>query len=149
MPSLDYFIISCEYSLKVTIYFENFVTHEDRPRICLPVYMVHKIDDRQIVENVKKVEIVKNVGNQEEEDIRRAIEESIREENERKKQNIRAQEDEDLRRAIEESKREQEEKNRRSNSFSLINNDEDSNILPPKSIFQSTIYNIHNLFLFC
>ena len=58
IPSVDGIIIKCEYYLKVTLYFESFVSKDKRPRIILPIYMVHKLDNNNIL-NEKEDEDIK------------------------------------------------------------------------------------------
>ena len=68
IPSVDGTIIKCEYYLKVTLYFDSFVSKDKRPRIILPIYFVHKLDINNIF-NEKE-----NEYEDEDEDIRKAIE---------------------------------------------------------------------------
>ena len=42
MPTVHGAIISCDYEIKVTLYFDCFVAFADRPRIVIPVYLVHQ-----------------------------------------------------------------------------------------------------------
>ena len=42
MPTVHGTIISCDYEIKVTLYFDCFVAYADRPRIILPIYLVHQ-----------------------------------------------------------------------------------------------------------
>ena len=42
MPTVHGDIISCDYEINVTLYFDCFVAFADRPRIVLPVYLVHQ-----------------------------------------------------------------------------------------------------------
>ena len=43
MPSINGQIISCEYEIKVTLYFSCFVDYNHRPRLAIPVYLVHQL----------------------------------------------------------------------------------------------------------
>ena len=43
MPSINGQIISCEYEIKVTLYFSCFVDYNHRPRVTIPVYLVHQL----------------------------------------------------------------------------------------------------------
>jgi len=134
IPSVDGGIIKCEYYLKITSYYDSFVTKAERPRIILPVYMVHKMDGNIIVMN-----------QQESEDLRKAIEESKREEEELKKISE-MEEEEQIRRAIEESKKEEErnEQQRQKLFMSTNYNNEPNNdeaLLPTKTILERNIDN--------
>ena len=42
MPTVHGTIISCDYEIKVTLYFDCFVAYADRPRIIMPIYLVHQ-----------------------------------------------------------------------------------------------------------
>ena len=136
IPSIYSTIIKCEYFIKVIAYYDEISSKNERPRIILPVYMVHRLKDNHIIE-------AKN-----EEDLKKAIEESKRIELE-KNNIINKQEEEDIRRAIEESKKDEEERNRKNfdnnynkdNDKIIINNlndnidenEDDEMILPTKS----------------
>ena len=43
MPTIHGKIISCDYKLKITLYFDCFVEKKDRPRIIMPIYIVHQL----------------------------------------------------------------------------------------------------------
>ena len=43
MPSINGQIISCEYEIKVTLYFSCFVDNNHCPRVTIPVYLVHQL----------------------------------------------------------------------------------------------------------
>lgn len=43
MPSIKTKFITCEYLIKVSLYFESFVTYKHRPRVELPIYIVHQL----------------------------------------------------------------------------------------------------------
>ena len=56
MPSVNSLIIECKYTLKGTLYFNNFIKHDDRPRIMIPIYLCHQSveDYNKEVENYYK-----------------------------------------------------------------------------------------------
>ena len=135
IPSIDSGILKCEYFIKISLYYENFVTKEKRPRIILPVNMVHKLENNHIIESNEEDDIKKaieeslkekNKGNEnisfQEDDIKKAIEESLKEKN-KGNENISFQEEEDIKKAIEESKKEEEKrKNKTVINYSYNNN---------------------------
>ena len=43
MPTIHGQIITCDYEIKVSLYFNCFVAYDDRPRIILPIYFVHQL----------------------------------------------------------------------------------------------------------
>lgn len=43
MPSINGQIISCEYEIKVSLYFDCFVDYNHRPRVIIPIYLVHQL----------------------------------------------------------------------------------------------------------
>ena len=43
MPTVNGKIISCEYEIKISLYFQCFVAYKDRPRVIIPVYLVHQL----------------------------------------------------------------------------------------------------------
>lgn len=50
MDKIDYFmptthgeLIECNYEIKVSLYFDCFVAYNDRPRIIIPIYIVHQL----------------------------------------------------------------------------------------------------------
>ena len=43
MPTIQSQIISCDYTIKVCLYFEAFVDKNHRPRVKIPVYLVHQL----------------------------------------------------------------------------------------------------------
>ena len=42
MPSIFSKLISCQYELRVSLYFNSFVALSDRPRVKFPIYIVHQ-----------------------------------------------------------------------------------------------------------
>ena len=42
MPSIRGKVFSCKYELKVTLYFNTFVSKNDRPRAIFPIYLIHQ-----------------------------------------------------------------------------------------------------------
>jgi hypothetical protein len=73
-PSCEGDIVVCQYAIKITAYYESFVKKKERPRIMIPICLVHQSGDspNMIIED-------------NDEDFQRAIEESKREEEERQK----------------------------------------------------------------
>ena len=45
MPSTNSNIISCQYLLKITLYFDSFIKKADRPRIRIPINISHKLEN--------------------------------------------------------------------------------------------------------
>ena len=43
MPTINGNIISCDYGIKISLYFNCFVAYDDRPRLVLPIYLVHQL----------------------------------------------------------------------------------------------------------
>ena len=43
MPTVKGKLISCDYNIKVCLYFETFVDVKHRPRIYIPIYLVHQL----------------------------------------------------------------------------------------------------------
>ena len=43
MPTINGLLISCNYEIKVSLYFNCFVSYDDRPRLILPIYIVHQL----------------------------------------------------------------------------------------------------------
>jgi len=50
-PSIETNLIKCEYSIKISLYFKSFVSYRYRPRLVVPLWISHKVD-----ENIKKIE---------------------------------------------------------------------------------------------
>ena len=44
IPSIESNLLTCQYLLKVTVYFDSFLKKADRPRIFLPINIVNKVD---------------------------------------------------------------------------------------------------------
>ena len=44
MPSINSNIISCQYLLKITLYFDSFIKKSDRPRLRIPIIISHKLE---------------------------------------------------------------------------------------------------------
>ncbi len=42
MPTVHGSTITCDYTIKVSLYFDCFVAYDNRPRIIIPVYLVHQ-----------------------------------------------------------------------------------------------------------
>ena len=49
IPSIESTILSCQYSIKITIYYDSFVKKSDRPRIRLPISIVHKLENNTLL----------------------------------------------------------------------------------------------------
>ena len=43
MPTIHGGIIECNYELKISLYFNCFVAYDDRPRIIIPIFIVHQL----------------------------------------------------------------------------------------------------------
>ena len=43
MPSLNSSLLSCKYYIKVSCYFESFVTYISRPSVSLPIEITHQV----------------------------------------------------------------------------------------------------------
>lgn len=41
-PSIDGSVLDCRYEIKVSLYFENFVDYNHRPRVIFPINVVHE-----------------------------------------------------------------------------------------------------------
>ena len=53
LPSLNSSIIDCTYTLRVTLYFESFVTYKHRPRVFIPINICHqKVEEYQPYFNI-------------------------------------------------------------------------------------------------
>ena len=73
MPTVEGSIITCDYTIKVCLYFEAFVDKNHRPRVKMPIYFVHQLpidyqlgnDEEIAFEDVIKsnFEVKKNVKN--------------------------------------------------------------------------------------
>ena len=46
IPSTQNPLFSCDYSVKVTVYFESFVNHNCRPRIIIPIIVTHNCSNK-------------------------------------------------------------------------------------------------------
>ena len=42
LPSIEGKILKCEYRIQVSLYFDCFVTFRYRPRVCIPIFIIHK-----------------------------------------------------------------------------------------------------------
>ena len=70
MPTIHGQIIACDYEIKVSLYFNCFVAYDDRPRIILPIYLVHQLPmDYQLeiqeqidYENALKKSIIEDIN---------------------------------------------------------------------------------------
>ena len=63
MPTVQGKIFSCKYELRVSLYFNSFVSYNDRPRAIFPIYIIHQTVNeyqseiqRQIEQNLIKQE---------------------------------------------------------------------------------------------
>ena len=71
MPTVHGDIISCDYEIKVTLYFDCFVAFADRPRIEIPIYLVHQTPMEYQLQIQQQIEYENNV--------KKAIDQSQRE----------------------------------------------------------------------
>ena len=60
IPSIESTILSCQYFLKITIYYDSFLKKANRPRIILPIYIVHRINNNY---NNNNLMVAPNVNN--------------------------------------------------------------------------------------
>jgi hypothetical protein len=44
-PSIETNYIKCEYFIKISVYFDSFVSYDYRPRISMPLWISHKVDE--------------------------------------------------------------------------------------------------------
>ena len=63
MPSVNGNIIKCEYNIKVSVYYESFVDKSHRPRVRLPLYIVHQLPNDNILEPQDSVEFKNKIKN--------------------------------------------------------------------------------------
>ena len=73
MPSINGKIISCEYEIKVSLYFDCFVDYNHRPRVIIPIYLVHQLPidyQLEIQEQIDFENALKKSKMEEEEDIK-------------------------------------------------------------------------------
>ena len=52
MPSINSHIISCQYVLKITLYFDSFMKKADRPRIRIPISLSHKVENNNDLSDI-------------------------------------------------------------------------------------------------
>ena len=45
LPSIEGRIIKCDYRIQVSLYFDSFVTSGYRPRVCLPISIIHQFQE--------------------------------------------------------------------------------------------------------
>ena len=63
IPSIESNILSCQYLLKITLYFDSFLKKADRPRVFLPIFLVHKIENNNnVIPNNENITINPNKG---------------------------------------------------------------------------------------
>jgi len=63
MPSVNGNIIKCEYNIKVSLYFESFVDKSHRPRVRLPLYIVHQLPNDNKLEPQDSIEFINKKKN--------------------------------------------------------------------------------------
>ena len=71
MPTIHGKIIYCDYELKISLYFDCFVAKKDRPRIIIPIFIVHQLPlDYQLeiqeqidYENAIRLSKIENLNN--------------------------------------------------------------------------------------
>ena len=56
LPSLDGIILSCEYKLEIILKFDVNIKKEERPKVVLPIYIVHKLDDDHVKKAIEEAE---------------------------------------------------------------------------------------------
>ena len=59
MPSVDSLTIKCEYSIKVSVYFNSYVTYSYRPRVILPLSVTHQLLDDYKLEKKENEDLEK------------------------------------------------------------------------------------------
>ena len=59
MPTIKGRIISCDYNIKVSVYFDSFVDKSHRPRVKFPVYLVHQLPVDYQLEIEEQIEMNK------------------------------------------------------------------------------------------
>ena len=63
IPSLDGNIIICEYNIEVMLKFDNKIKITERPKVEIPIFIVHKLSDNHIIEAKNEFERKKNKDN--------------------------------------------------------------------------------------
>lgn len=61
MPSVDSLTIKCEYSIKVSTYFNSYVTYSYRPRVVLPLSVTHQLIEDYKLEKKEKDDLEKAI----------------------------------------------------------------------------------------
>lgn len=69
MPSIESTILSCQYKIIITLYFDSFITKSDRPRLEVPIYIIHVINDNFILPS--QTNLPSDVEESNEEEIRK------------------------------------------------------------------------------
>ena len=57
MPTVKGKLISCDYTIKICLYFERFVDVKHRPRVFIPIYLVHQLPVDYQLEIQEQIEI--------------------------------------------------------------------------------------------
>ena len=69
MPSIRTKIFSCQYELKITLYFNSFVSYNDRPRIKFPIIIAHQ-SVTEYQKEIQKQNELNNINNNKHENIK-------------------------------------------------------------------------------
>ena len=84
MPSVSGELISCEYSIEIVVYFEQSVLEKYRPKVTLPVYLVHQLPidyQLEILEELNYEKAIEESKNVNKEKIKLPSEEMIKNQN--------------------------------------------------------------------
>lgn len=79
MESVEADFIKCDYYIKATCYFTEFVPYDSRPRVILPLWIIsqtHNNKENIIIEENKALAMNQNLNEKEESDIEKAIKQS-------------------------------------------------------------------------
>ena len=55
MPTIKGKLITCDYVIKISLYFESFVDKKHRPRIRFPINLVHRTDESQSENDIEEI----------------------------------------------------------------------------------------------
>ena len=62
LPSLEGRIIKCEYRIQISLYFNNFVTSGYRPRVSLPILIIHQFKENSNLSNLPNDNEINNIN---------------------------------------------------------------------------------------
>ena len=68
MPSIESNILSCQYFIKVTLYYDGFIKKANRPRTIIPISIVHILNNNYSFNTLKPVSNIGNVAEESNED---------------------------------------------------------------------------------